>query len=498
MQLNELQALLRQARIVGDGTARIGGIQTDSRKVAPGDLFICTPGIRGMTQDRHDFAVQAVAQGAAALVVERDVPAQVPKLFVKDANDAASRIACHVNGYPSLAMKVIGVTGTNGKTTTSWIIEHVLREQGFATGLMGTVRMKIGGQIFDVANTTPDTLELQSSFRRMVEAGAQYCVMEVSSHALDMGRVKGVRFRTAVFTNLTQDHLDYHKTMESYRAAKGLLFSRLGNGYSPDPEARSFAVLNADDEASAEYRRLTAAETITYGLREEADVRAEEIRITPQGTEFTVRTFAGSAKVSMKLLGRFNVYNALGAIATTLAEGVSLERIANSLERVDVVDGRMELVREGQTFPVIVDYAHTPDGLENALATIKEFAEGRIITVFGCGGDRDRSKRPIMGRIAGEYSDVVLCTSDNPRTEDPMAILSDIEPGIASSGIAQDRYELVPDRRTAIRKAVEMARPGDVVLIAGKGHETYQIIGKVTHPFDDREVAREAIRRRTT
>jgi UDP-N-acetylmuramoyl-L-alanyl-D-glutamate--2,6-diaminopimelate ligase len=496
MKLNELDKLLLLSRLEGDGNVEFSGIRMNSMHVQPGDLFICTPGIPGVTQDRHDYAADAVQRGAIALVVEKDVPVDVPKLFVKNADEAAARIACHFHGYPSSEMKLIGVTGTNGKTTTTYLIDSILRDLGHQTGLMGTVGMKIGNELFEMKNTTQDALELQANLRRMRSVNTEYCVLEVSSHALDMGRVKGCSFRTALFTNLTQDHLDYHRTMERYRDAKGLLFARLGNEYSPNEADRRFAILNEDDPASEEFKRLTSVQVITYGIEQDADVRAKDIHVTSDGTEFTVHSFAGARRFRMKLVGRFNVYNALGAIAATLAEGVSIEDIANSLERVNVVDGRMELVREGQDFTVAVDYAHTPDGLENALTTVREFARGRVITVFGCGGDRDRTKRPLMGGIAAKYSDYVICTSDNPRTEDPEAILKDIEPGIISSGKALDFYLLIADRRKAIQKAVEMAAPEDVVLIAGKGHETYQIIGKETHDFDDREVAREAIRRR--
>jgi UDP-N-acetylmuramoyl-L-alanyl-D-glutamate--2,6-diaminopimelate ligase len=496
MKLNELERLLLLSHLEGDGSVEFSGICMNSMHVRPGDLFICTPGIPGVTQDRHAYAADAVERGAVALVVEKDVPVDVPKLFVNNADEAAARIACYFHGYPSTEMKLIGVTGTNGKTTTSYLIESILRDLGYQTGLMGTVGMKIGHEFYEMKNTTQDALELQANLRRMRNVNTEYCVMEVSSHALDMGRVKGCSFRTALFTNLTQDHLDYHRTMERYRDAKGLLFARLGNVYSADESDRRYAILNADDPASEEFKRLTSAQVITYGIAEHADVRATDIEFTAEGTEFTVHCFAGNRRFRMKLVGRFNVYNALGAIAATLAEGVSIDAIANSLERVNVVDGRMELVREGQSFTVAVDYAHTPDGLENALTTVREFARGRVITVFGCGGDRDRTKRPMMGRIAAQYSDYVICTSDNPRTEDPKAILKDIEPGIAEGGKMQNSYVLIVDRREAIQKAVEMAAPEDVVLIAGKGHETYQIIGKETHDFDDRQVAREAIRRR--
>jgi UDP-N-acetylmuramoyl-L-alanyl-D-glutamate--2,6-diaminopimelate ligase len=320
--------------------------------------------------------------------------------------------------------------------------------------------------------------------------------MEVSSHALEQGRVKGTRFRTAVFTNLTQDHLDYHGTMEAYEAAKGLFFSRLGNAYADRPEERTYAVLNADDEASGRFAKLTAAEIVTYGIDRDADLRAADVSISARGTEFTLTTVQGVRQVKLRMAGKFNVYNALAALAAVWCEGISLDAAIASLEAIPGVPGRVEAVDEGQAFAVVVDYAHTPDGLDNVLRAVREFATGRVICVFGCGGDRDRTKRPIMGRIAAELAETLIVTSDNPRTEDPLAILTDIEAGLKDAGISADRYRLVPDRREAIQKAVELASPGDVVLIAGKGHETYQIIGGVTHDFDDRLVARAALRSR--
>lgn len=491
MQLQEFASLLTLSVMQGNGATEIKNIQTDSRKVKPGDLFICIP---GLSTDGHRYAAKAVEQGAAALVVEHVVDADVPQLVVADSRYAMSVFANHFYHYPSRELKLIGVTGTNGKTTTTYLIDQILSDYGMMTGLMGTIQMKIGQEIVTAERTTQEALELQRNLRHMCNAGAKYCIMEVSSHALELGRVKGCRFKTALFTNLTQDHLDYHHTMENYRAAKGLLFSRLGNEFSEDESSRRHAVLNADDPASEEFRRLTSAQVITYGVEHKADVSAADIRITPDGTSFTVHSFQGTVQMKLKLVGKFNVYNALGAITVALIEGVPLEQIKNSLERVQMIAGRMESVQLGQDFLVLVDYAHSPDGLENALATIREFAQGKVYTVFGCGGDRDRTKRPIMGQIAAKYSDYVFVTSDNPRSEEPNSILKDIERGIQDGGFDDSRYELIVDRKSAIQKAVDKASAKDVVLIAGKGHETYQIIGGITHDFDDRLVAKEAIR----
>lgn len=491
MNLQQLASRLTTASIVGEANTEITGIQIDSRKVVPGDLFICLP---GHTVDGHNYADKAIAQGAAAIVVNRTLDVAVPQLVVKDCRYAMAVIADYYYGSPSKQMRMIGVTGTNGKTTTTYLIERILSDAGFNPGLIGTIQMRYAGQQIEMSRTTPEALELQQSLHAMAEAGTDACVMEVSSHALEQGRVKGCRFRTAVFTNLSQDHLDYHHTMEEYRAAKGLFFSRLGNDFADAQEQRTYAVLNTDDEASAYFASLTSAEVITYGVEQAADVQASQIQITSRGTQFHVSTFRGDADIQLKMVGKFNVYNALAAIAAALIEGISLTEIKRSLESIAGVDGRVEAVDAGQPFAVIVDYAHTPDGLENVLRTVKEFATGRVLTVFGCGGDRDRTKRPIMGRIAAQYSDHVFVTSDNPRTENPDAILLDIEQGIVNDNNHTSTYEMEVDRRTAIQKAIEMASPHDVVLIAGKGHETYQIIGNTYHDFDDRIVAKEAIR----
>jgi UDP-N-acetylmuramoyl-L-alanyl-D-glutamate--2,6-diaminopimelate ligase len=491
MKLSELAGLFVISEIPANKDAEFIGIQTDSRKVKPGDLFICIP---GLVTDGHDYAYKAIKQGAAAIVAERHIESEVPVLYVKDSRFAMAVIANHFFDYPSKEMNIIGVTGTNGKTTTAYIIEQILRDNQWQTGLMGTIQMKIGSETYDTENTTQEALELQRNFRKMRDVGTAYCVMEVSSHAIALGRVKGCAFRTALFTNLTQDHLDFHKTMEHYRDTKGLFFSRLGNDYIPNFDKRKYAILNADDAASEHFAKMTSAEVVTYGIDNKADVKASDIQIAASGTTFLLSSFYGETPIQLKLIGKFNVYNALGAIAATLLEGVPLEQIKNSLEGMMIVPGRMEPVMEGQSFLVAVDYAHTPDGLENALSTIREFVVGRIITVFGCGGDRDKGKRPIMGKIAAQYSDYVYVTSDNPRTEDPELILKDIEPGLMEIGFPQSKYEMIADRGAAIKKAIEMASPNDVVLIAGKGHETYQDIGGVKNHFDDREVAREVIR----
>jgi UDP-N-acetylmuramoyl-L-alanyl-D-glutamate--2,6-diaminopimelate ligase len=491
MRLKDVAALLATARLIGDGETELSGIETDSRSISEGQLFIC---LRGHTVDGHLFAPQAAGAGAAALIVERQLNLPIPQIVVRDCRLAMAVIANHFYDYPSHTLQLIGVTGTNGKTTTTYLIEQILNDQNKPTGVIGTIERRYAGLSFPMTSTTPQTLQLQRYLGEMRDAGTKYCAMEVSSHALEQGRVKGCRFRTAVFTNLTQDHLDYHETMDRYAAVKGLFFSRLGNEYMAEESERSYAVLNADDAAAAEYAELTASEVVTYGIDKEADVRATNIRITAQGTSFHVYTFRGETDVTLQMAGKFNVYNALAAISAVLLEGVELEAIARSLSAIPGVPGRVEAVNAGQAFAVIVDYAHTPDGLENVLRAIEQFAEQRIICVFGCGGDRDRSKRPLMGNIAVKYADYAIITSDNPRTEPPELILKDIEDGLIKGKIDPSTYELLADRKAAIQKAVEMASQGDVVLIAGKGHETYQDINGIKYPFDDRKVAKEAIR----
>ncbi|WP_018132740.1 UDP-N-acetylmuramoyl-L-alanyl-D-glutamate--2,6-diaminopimelate ligase [Effusibacillus pohliae] len=491
MQLESLLAPVLLKNITGsiDGI-EISQITADSRKVTPGSLFVA---LQGNTVDGHHFVPQAIERGAAAVVVEKQLAnLPVPQVIVKNTRDIIPILAAKFYNHPSKSMKVIGVTGTNGKTTVTHLIDQILSDQGRRTGLIGTIKKRIGGQTFDVANTTPEALELQETFHQMKEVGTEYAIMEVSSHALELKRVAGTEFRTAVFTNLTQDHLDFHGSMDEYRAAKGKFFARLGNTYGDRPEDNRYVVINADDPSADFFIRQTVAQVITYGIDRAADVRAVNVRIEAEGASFTLHSFAGTADVRLQVTGKFSVYNALAAAAACLCEGVPLAAIKASLESVRGVDGRFERVVAGQDFTVIVDYAHTPDSLENVLKTIREFATGKVYTVVGCGGDRDRGKRPQMARIAVEYSDLAILTSDNPRTEDPERILDDMEAGLAD--VFRDRYVRLTDRTEAIRHAIRQATAGDVVLIAGKGHETYQIIGTTKYHFDDREIAAKVIR----
>jgi UDP-N-acetylmuramoyl-L-alanyl-D-glutamate--2,6-diaminopimelate ligase len=464
----------------------IHSIENDSRNVKQGSLFIC---IKGYRVDGHNFAKSAELKGAVAVLAERELPLNIPVILVKDAKRAMALLADLFYDHPTQKLHLIGITGTNGKTTISHLIEKIFADEDSKTGLIGTMYVKMAGKTFETQNTTPESLTLQKTFKQMVDHGVSRVVMEVSSHALIEGRVRGCDYDIAVFTNLTQDHLDYHKTMDDYRRAKGLLFAQLGNVfYDHKPK---YAVLNADDLASKEYEDSTAARVVSYGIDHEADFQAFHIRMTEKGTSFDLVSPFGKHEVQMKLIGKFSVYNALASIATAALSGISMENIVTSLGEVNGVSGRFEAVDAGQDFSVIIDYAHTPDSLENALRTVREFAKRRIFVVVGCGGDRDRMKRPLMAKIACCLATDPVFTSDNPRSEDPNAILRDME-----AGVKGEKYKSIVDRKQAIQYVVNEAQKGDVILIAGKGHETYQQIGQKKFDFDDRRIAKEAVEER--
>ncbi|MDN4523518.1 UDP-N-acetylmuramoyl-L-alanyl-D-glutamate--2,6-diaminopimelate ligase [Fictibacillus fluitans] len=485
MELKTLVNHLINYKTDDEMNVEIASIEMDSRTAGPGSLFVC---IEGYTVDGHDYARQAVENGASAILAEKPLEGveSVPVIIVNDTKRSLAVLANVFYDHPTTKLHLIGVTGTNGKTTTSHLIEQVFADAGKRRGMIGTIDMKINGVSHKVANTTPESLFLQKAFKEMNNQGVEAAVMEVSSHALDMGRVRGCDYDIAVFTNFTQDHLDYHKDMETYLRAKGLLFAQLGNTYAGKKE--KIAILNRDDKASKEFEKMTAAQILTYGIEQKSDIMAKDIKVTGKGTTFTLVTPFEEKQVSLKLVGKFSVYNVLAAVSATLLSGIPIDSIISTMENVKGVPGRFETVDEGQGFTVIVDYAHTPDSLENALVTVKEFAVGKVISVVGCGGDRDRTKRPLMAKIAADYSDIAIFTSDNPRTEDPEAILQDME-----AGVKDQEYKVITDRRDAINYAVNLAEENDIILIAGKGHETYQIIGKDVLDFDDRKVAAEAI-----
>ena len=488
-RLSELAALLKDARISG-GDAEITSIERDSRRVREGALFVC---ISGAHVDAHSFIPNAARAGARAILTERetvDVSEGLSVLHVPDLQEALDTIVPYFYDYPARSMRVIGITGTNGKTTTSYLVRAILRHAGKRVGLIGTIQVMMEDEVFPTANTTPDVIVMQQLLAEMRARSMDAVVMEVSSHALDQGRVAGIEFDTAVFTNLTQDHLDYHKTMENYARAKARLFDLVSEAGT---KAGKTAVLNADDAASVTMRAHTRCPVISYGVESKADLAVRDVHLAQDGMELTlVHGEAEPVKLHIGITGLFNVYNVLAATGAALAEEIGAADIAAALRTFTGVPGRFELVRAGQDFSVIVDYAHTPDGMENVLRTARAVTAGRIIAVFGCGGDRDRMKRPIMGRIGAELADIVVLTSDNPRTEDPAAILDEVETGVLPV-IGAKPYEKLVDRRTAIFHAIGRAKAGDTVVILGKGHENYQILKDGTIHFDDRETAREAI-----
>jgi UDP-N-acetylmuramoyl-L-alanyl-D-glutamate--2,6-diaminopimelate ligase len=468
--------------------ATCSGVAYDSRAVTNGAIFVA---LRGANADGAVFAPQAIAAGAAAVVAEQPsaTPVAVPWIVVPDARLALALLAAEYFGHPSREMNVVGITGTNGKTTTSYLVNAIYEAAGIRCGLMGTVKYRIGDRDVDATRTTPEAPELQGLMRRMVEGGCGACVMEVSSHALSLRRIDGIRFAAAVFTNLTRDHLDFHTSMEDYFAAKRRLFTVI-----PDDAP---AVINADDPRASALMEV-ARRPVTYGIRKPADVMPGPLSYSLSGLEFDVRTPQGQVRVNSKLVGKPNVYNILAAVGTTAALGVPLDAIERGLQRLPGVPGRFEVVSSAaDDITVIVDYAHTDDALRNLLETARPMAARRLITLFGAGGDRDRTKRPLMGMVAARLSDVVVITSDNPRSEDPVRIIEEVRRG-ADAETRQSNAQIVTviDRRDAILQAVRAAERGDVVVIAGKGHEKYQEIAGRTLPFDDVAVAREALEAR--
>ena len=493
MPTTTLLDALPDKTVLGSLPAGVTGVAYDSRKVAAGALFVAIPGFK---QDGRKFAADALGRGAAVVVAEGADPlpgSAAARVLVPSSREALARLADAYHGHPSRRLSVIGITGTNGKTTTSLLVEALLGAGGRPTGVVGTIQYRVGDQAEAASQTTPEALELQALLARMVEARVGGVAMEVSSHALSLSRVDGIEFDVAVFTNLTQDHLDFHKTLEAYRDAKARLFGLLARSRKP----RRAAVVNVDDPAGAAMICATEADPrvriLTFGLRAPALLRPRRWESGMAGITLEVVTPGGEVAITSALVGEHNVMNLLGAVGVGLALEKEPAQIGRILSGVATVPGRFERVEAGQPFLVVVDYAHTPDALENVLATARKLLKpgARLGVVFGCGGDRDRGKRPIMGGIAARLADRAWVTSDNPRSERPEAILAEIETGIPAT--AAGRHESVADRRRAIQGAVGWAREGDVVVIAGKGHETYQIVGSEVLPFDDREVARTAL-----
>ena len=473
----KLGTLLENTGVVSDlSDIEITALCRDSRKITPGCAFVC---IKGTGVDSHAFAAQALEKGAAVVVAERDLglPCQV---LVKNSRTVWAQMCAAWFGHPSRRLHLIGVTGTNGKTSTTYLLKAILEQAGHTVGLIGTIRNLIGDREIAAGHTTPDSYELQQMFAQMADAGCDYAVMEISSHALDQGRVEGCVFDAGIFTNLTQDHLDYHGTMENYAAAKKRLFSQC-----------KCAVLNKDDAWHTVMSENIACPTVTFSEQDNAaDYVARNIRERPDGVDFELVSLGEIGRVRLATPGRFSVYNALGAAACAHALGIAFEVVIAALSRAGIVKGRAEVVPTGRDFTVVIDYAHTPDGLVNICSTLNACKVGRLVTVFGCGGDRDRTKRPKMGAAAAGLSDFMVITSDNPRSEEPEAIIRDILTGLTDTATP---YTVIPNRIEAITWAIHNAQAGDTILLAGKGHETYQILKDGTIHLDEREIVAEAL-----
>lgn len=479
MTLSELLKDVNIKKIDGGGSMKISGIACDSRNVKPGNVFVC---ITGYETDGHKYAKTAVENGAVAVIAEHDLPTvDVPCVIVDNTRKAMSEMAATFYNYPYKKFKLIGITGTNGKTTTTYLIKSILEHLGKKVGLIGTNQNMIGDMIMETSRTTPDSLELMQLFDMIASHNVDYVVMEVSSHALALDRVTACTFDVGAFTNITQDHLDFHKTMEEYLAAKSILFNICSTG-----------VVNIDDSRSGYIiDNARCQNMITYGINQDCDLKASNIILKEDGVKFDVNYGGMEEHVDLPIPGEFSVYNALTAIGCCLAENIPLDLAVDGLHSAKGVKGRIEIVKTpGTNYTVIIDYAHTPDGLLNVINAIRGFAKGRIVTLFGCGGDRDASKRPIMGKIAGELSDFCIVTSDNPRTEDPEKIIEQVVEGVKQT---ECDYEVITNRFSAIEYALDHAKKNDIILLAGKGHETYQVLGKDTIKFDEREIVQKLL-----
>ncbi|NWF92678.1 MAG: UDP-N-acetylmuramoyl-L-alanyl-D-glutamate--2,6-diaminopimelate ligase [Syntrophaceae bacterium] len=507
MELKKLLEGVEIRKITGEVLREIEGIAYHSDRVEKGFLFAA---IRGMEVDGHQFIEKAVEKGAVAVLLEdgQEVPG-VTTILVPNSRKALAKVSSNFYGDPSSRLRLIGITGTNGKTTTTYLLESILRKAGYGAGVIGTINYRFGQKAIPASNTTPESLDLQKILWEMAREGISHVIMEVSSHGLDLDRVWACQFDGAIFTNLTAEHLDYHKTLNHYFESKKKLFSE---SLISSSKSRRFAVTNGDDPKGEEMvQGLKNLPVIRYGLAPSCDVSADQVVSTFEGLSCRIKTPRGDFHLRSKLIGEFNLYNILAAVATGMAMDIPLETVKEGVEDLKGVSGRFERIGNRKGIHVIVDYAHTHDALERVLKGLREIlrvshqGNGKVITVFGCGGDRDRTKRPLMGRVAGTYSDLSILTSDNPRTENPLAILEEVEPGFRSLSLKEWQqseigswrsgkgYLKIPDRREAIRMAIRLAQPSDTVLIAGKGHEDYQIIGRQRFPFDDRIEARKAL-----
>lgn len=472
MKLQELLKGITVLESTADMELEIGTVAYDSRKVTPGALFVA---ISGFASDGNRFIPMAVEKGAAAVVTAKKPEENIPYILVDNDRLALALIGCNFYGHPAKDMTLIGVTGTNGKTSVTWLLKQLLEKvHGCKAGLIGTMENRIGDEVIPTDRTTPESFELQGLFARMRDAGCRYVIMEVSSHAVALDRVGGVHFDVAAFTNLTEDHLDFHKTMENYCDTKAELFARCDK-----------AVFNRDDEWFNRISRLAKCQTLTTSVKGEADLRAENVELLSDGIRLTCVSGDERVDVQMPIPGRFTVYNTLTVLGIAKMLGVTLQDAAQALKSVEGVKGRIEVVpTPGKDYTVLIDYAHTPDGLDNVLRSVRDFCKGRLIAVFGCGGDRDPIKRPIMGRIGSELSDLAIVTSDNPRTEDPANIIQDIIKGIDDT---KENVIIIENRRKAIEYAMDIGKKDDIIVLAGKGHETYQEINGIKHHLDERE-----------
>lgn len=480
--LKELLTAVSVKEVYGNTNLNIEKMEYHSSKIGKSDLFVA---IKGYKTDGHNFIYDAIKNGASCIVTEKDFDFQVQaKIIVEDSRTALAQLADKFYGSPSSKLKVVGITGTNGKTTISYLLKNILQTKEEKIGLVGTIAHYIGDQKIAAHNTTPESLDLQKMFCQMLTSGIKYAVMEVSSHSLALKRVESIDFDVAIFTNLTQDHLDFHQDMESYRKTKGKLFEMLDK---KDGEA----VINLDDANWEYFYNKTEAPKIAYSLEnKKADVFAEKVKSNLDGSKMSISTPKGKFDIETKLIGEQNVYNILAAVAGSLALQFDLQSIAQGLKSAERIPGRLERIDLGQPFDVLIDYAHTPDALERVLLTAKKLSSGKVIALFGCGGDRDKTKRPIMGKLSNRIADYIIVTSDNPRTENPSSIIDDIFKGITG----KDRVQRIEDRAQAIEQALKLAKPKDIVVIAGKGHEDYQIIGTKKIHFSDKETVEHILR----
>ncbi len=480
--VKRLLKAIQPKKTIGNPEVRIRSLQYDSRQVRQGDMFVA---IKGFQKDGHEFIPQAIQNGAVSIVAEKeDKSKPALKIVVEDSRLALAQLSKEYYSNPSSALSVIGVTGTNGKTTISYWLKSILDEAGQKNGLIGTVKYYLGDQKITATRTTPESLDLQALLAKMLQSGTKTVVMEVSSHALELKRVYGIDFKIAIFTNLTREHLDFHGTMENYKEAKGILFKNLS--------ADSFAILNSDDPISEYYAGLTKGRRIYYSTKDiNSEFYAKKFEFSPAGTTVTFATPAGEQTYSLGLTGEFNLSNFGAVLATAQTLGLSYEQIKRGAEKFTGAPGRMERIDLGQGFNIWIDYAHTPDGMERVFTTVKSFTKDRLISLFGCGGDRDRGKRPQMGKVAEKYADLIILSSDNPRSEEPAQIIEDILQGISDKG----KVQVILDRKEALEYAAKIAKPNDSILVTGKGHENYQEIKGVKYPFSERAIIEEALQK---